>query len=360
MEHETVIIGAGLSGLALADHLARAGREFCLLEARDRTGGRVLSQGLHGPAYDLGPAWIWPHNRSMLALAQRLGLTLFEQYAEGNLVFEDPDGAIRRDLSIATMAGALRVEGGMGRITERLAAGLPPGSVRLSHRVTALEAGTAAIRIEGTTPEGPVTLAANRVVLALPPRLLATRIAFSPAMNPASFGALSDVPTWMAGHAKLVAVYDRPFWRAEGLSGDAISHRGPLMEIHDASPADLAEGALFGFLDPARAGGDPETLKTAAAAQLARLFGPGAALPLALHFKDWSLDPDTATPADRRAQTGHPTYRPIPPLGGAWKGRVSFAGTETAPTEGGFLEGALESAEACAASLAGRAVSAGP
>ncbi len=38
----------------------------------------------------------------------------------------------------------------------------------------------------------------------------------------------------MAGHAKVVALYERPFWREQGLSGDAISHCGTLAEIHDA------------------------------------------------------------------------------------------------------------------------------
>ncbi|MEM1154111.1 MAG: hypothetical protein AAGI44_08210 [Pseudomonadota bacterium] len=48
---------------------------------------------------------------------------------------------------------------------------------------------------------------------------------------------LGGVPTWMAGQAKVVAVYESPFWRDSGFSGDAMSRKGPLIEIHDASPA---------------------------------------------------------------------------------------------------------------------------
>ncbi|MFS0906790.1 hypothetical protein AB3N02_27595 [Priestia aryabhattai] len=56
----------------------------------------------------------------------------------------------------------------------------------------------------------------------------------------------------MAGQAKAVAIYDRPFWRELGLSGFVSSWVGPLQEIHDASP-DVGSGALFGFLGiPAR------------------------------------------------------------------------------------------------------------
>jgi monoamine oxidase len=114
------IIGAGLSGLTLATALRAEGRDVMLLEARDRVGGRVLSPN----GLDLGPSWIWPHNRRMLALLDRLGLQTFGQHASGRLVFEDAGGMIRRDLDFATMSGALRVEGGLPRVTCALAADL--------------------------------------------------------------------------------------------------------------------------------------------------------------------------------------------------------------------------------------------
>ena len=180
---------------------------------------------------------------------------------------------------------------------------------------------------------------AERAVLALPPRLVR------------GLGMkVPDAPTWMAGHAKLIAVYDRPFWRAAGLNGDAISHRGPLAEIHDASPGDgREEGALFGFALP---GAARETdFEAAALGQLARLFGPEAGQPRKVFVKDWSRDAATATQADLVAPPGHPTYRPIAP-----QGRIIFAGTETAQADGGFLEGALEAAEAALALLENRDV----
>ena len=60
---------------------------------------------------------------------------------------------------------------------------------------------------------------------------------------------LTSIPTWMAGEAKLLAVYDRPHWREAGLSGDGMSRNGPLVEIHDASPAAAGPFALFGFVE---------------------------------------------------------------------------------------------------------------
>jgi monoamine oxidase len=319
LKFEIAIIGAGLSGLALAHRLRSEGRDVVVLEARNRAGGRVLSQ----EGYDLGPAWIWPHNHRMLALAAQLGLQTFPQHSTGRLVFENPQGVVRRDLDFATMGDALRVGGGLAKITDALAHGLGD-ALRLGHCVDNLVADDSGVTLTGSG----ASIRADRVVLALPPRLAAV-LGLS----------LPDAPTWMAGHTKLVAVYDTPFWRASGLSGDAISHRGPLAEIHDASPFDASQGALFGFALPGAA--QIHDFEAQAVAQLTQLFGPKAAEPRRVLIKNWSTDPATATAADLMPPVSHPHYRPVAP-----KGRLIFAGTETAPTEGGFLEGALEAAEA--------------
>lgn len=318
------ILGAGLSGLSLAAQLRAEGRDVTVLEARDRSGGRVLSRG----GYDLGPSWIWPHNQRMLALIESLGLNIFAQHATGRLVFEDASGMVRRDLEFATMGGALRVEGGLARVTDTLASTLGD-RLRLAcrvHRVLEEADGVCVLTTEGR-------IRAGRVILAMPPRLVA------------GLGvSVPDVPTWMAGHAKLVATYPTAFWRENGLNGDAISHRGPLAEIHDASPVDAKVGALFGFahVGAARQPG----FRDAAVAQLVRLFGQDAAMPDDVFIKDWSTDPATATEADLTPLSEHPTYHALPTTR-----RLIFAGTETSPDKGGFLEGALAAAEAAHAAL---------
>ncbi|MBQ1203268.1 MAG: FAD-dependent oxidoreductase [Loktanella sp.] len=322
--HEICVIGAGLSGLALGCALRSAGRDVIVLDARDRAGGRVLSRN----GYDLGPSWIWPQNRRMLHLIEKLDLRTFEQFTGGRLVFEDAKGHIRRDLDFATMGGALRVAGGLASVTEALARDLG-ASLRLSCPVSKVSDDDDSVTV--STASG--LIRAGRVVLALPPRLAA------------AFGTnLPDVPTWMAGHAKVVATYANPFWRSQGLNGDAISHRGPMAEIHDASPADADSGALFGFADPRAA--QSAGFQAAMLAQLVRLFGPQAGEPDAVYIKDWSIDPATATKADQTVPAGHPAYQPL-----SVSARVIMAGSECAPDHGGFLEGALAAAEAAYARL---------
>ncbi|MEM0942657.1 MAG: FAD-dependent oxidoreductase [Pseudomonadota bacterium] len=344
----TLIIGGGLSGLALAERLEAAGQDYQLLEARDRFGGRILTEQVGGAPFDLGPAWFWPGQPRMAALITRLGLRAFDQYATGDLVYEDETGRLHRGRGFASMQGSWRVEGGLSGLTEALAARLPDTRKRLNAEVTRLERTGDTIR--ATLADGPM-FEADRVVLAMPPRIVAG-LEFAPALPERTMQTMAAVPTWMAGQAKAVAVYDTPFWREQGLSGDAMSRRGPMVEMHDASPAEGGPYAIFGFLGvPAAARADEEALRRAIAAQLGRLFGDRAATPRALLLKDWAFDPLTATRADAAPQGSHPSYGLPGALRGLWDGRLIFAGTEVAPTFGGFLEGALEAAEAALSQL---------
>lgn len=92
---DVVIIGAGLSGLAAAEDVRRAGLSCVVLEARDRVGGKTwsapLSQG--DGIIDLGAAWINDSNQSrMIALARRFGAELIEQNTAGQCALQDFEG----------------------------------------------------------------------------------------------------------------------------------------------------------------------------------------------------------------------------------------------------------------------------
>ena len=92
----------------------------------------------------------------------------------------------------------------------------------------------------------------ERVTLTLPPRLAATCLQFEPSLPGELARRWRATSTWMAPHAKYVAVYDTPFWREQGLCGSARSSVGPMGESHDVSTPG-GHAALFGFLGvPAR------------------------------------------------------------------------------------------------------------
>lgn len=347
METQVAIVGGGLSGLALALRLERAGVDVRLFEARRRLGGRIAALETPTGRVDLGPSWFWPGQPRMADLVADLGLRAFPQHAAGAICLEDARGTLHRGRGFASMAGSFRLDGGMIGLIAGLAARLPADRLHLGQAVRAVTA-------DGVLLADGQHCRAAHVVLTLPPRL-AAGLRFDPALPDGVLRQLAGIPTWMAGHAKFVAVYDRPFWRDAGLSGDVMSQRGPLAEIHDASGPDGAPAALFGFpgLPAPQRQGQGAGIAAAALQQLARIFGPAALQPVATALQDWAFDPLTATPADHVLPQGHPAYGLPPALARLRDGRLHLAGTETAPDMGGLMEGALASAERVAGLILG-------
>lgn len=350
MKTDVMIVGGGLAGLALADHLERAGRDYLLFEAGARFGGRIKTLRCHGGAFDLGPAWFWPGQPRMQGLIKRFGIETFEQFSDGLGLFEDRHGTLHPTDTHGSMRGSLRIKGGCKSLIDALRSGLESDRLHLACAVTALSEDRGQLSARVMQQGDALEVSARHVVFAVPPRLVSQNITFSPTLSEMQVQALRDVPTWMAGHAKIVAVYDRPHWRDAGFSGDAISQKGPLSESHDASAGPQGPFAIFGFVGlPAaiRQNHRMEILDLARA-QLSGLFGQEMSNPSAIHMEDWSANPLTATQADHVAPQGHPAYGMPPALRGLFEGKVIFASSEMGRQFGGFLEGALEAAEAAA------------
>jgi monoamine oxidase len=343
MKTDVLIVGGGLAGLALADQLEARGQDWLLVEAQETFGGRIQSPLLAGACFDVGPAWFWPGQHRMEALTHRFGLQTFEQFSKGDRLYQDSGGTVQKNRGYASMEGALRVAGGMGQVVTALLGALPAERVMAAAAVTALH--WTGRHIVATSAKGHIE--ANRVVLAVPPRIAAETIRFTPSLPEGALKAALSIPTWMAGQAKFVAVYDRPYWRDAGYSGDAISQKGPMVEIHDASPAVEGPYALFGFV-----GWPPEVRAKYRAGtiahallQLQDMFGAALGQPLATQLMDWAKVATVATVRDRAGPTGHPAYGLPPDLTGLWDGCLHFGSTETAQGHGGYLEGALEASE---------------
>lgn len=201
--------------------------------------------------------------------------------------------------------------------------------------------------VESVTDDGQAhQYLARHVLLAMPPRLVVERIGFEPPLPDPLARAWSDCPIWMAPHAKYVAVYPRPFWRAQGLSGSARSYAGPMVEIHDASAAE-GMGAIFGFIGvPAatRQNIPADALLGLCRAQMGRLFGPEALKPTAEWLKDWSTDVFTATDADTVSAAGHATAPPAAAVDGRWQGRITGIASEWSSLFPGYVAGAIDAA----------------
>jgi len=360
---DVAIIGAGLSGLSLAAQLHERGYSFAVFEARDRIGGRILSlpsnAGDEGSQFrfDLGPSWIWPEAQPYLAeFVRRSGVGLYEQWQQGaSLYMARPEAPPETYFDEGGYAGANRVDGGAYRLVEVLLQTLPVHASKLNHRLTGVIDQGAHVELQFSSAAGELILEAKRVVMTIPPRLLAHAIAFQPALDESLNALMRQTPTWMAGHAKAVVRYARPFWRQANLSGNgfAIYPGAALREIFDGCSSDHRVAALSGFfgLPAAVRGQHREDLENMVVEQLALMFGPEAAAPDEVLLKDWSDDPFTAAAEDHAPLSNHPQYGHPGLQAAQWNGKLYFGGTETAGQYGGYLEGALESAARVARDL---------
>jgi len=350
------IIGAGLAGLNAARLLHRAGVGFHLFEARDRAGGRILTVDEMGvlaeDGFDLGPSWFWPQMHPLMAeLVDELGLPVFQQHSTGDMVFERTSReSPQRVPGFAQEPSSMRIAGGTAALVRALMRELPMERLYFGTPVTALRLTGESVAVTASDR----TLTASHVIAALPPRLFAEKLTLHPAPVSRDLIRWQATATWMAPHAKVFALYDRPFWRDAGFSGMAQSMVGPLVEIHDATTAS-GKAALFGFVGvPAanRSALGDEAVIRAAIQQLTRLFGPEAGSPPATLIKDWAEDSWTATKADV-VSSAHPVASDVEWVTGQWQGRLFMAGSEASPSDPGYLAGAVEASRRAVRSICG-------
>src|SRR6478672_5793611 len=84
---DVAVVGAGLAGLTAARRLVQAGRSVIVLEARDRVGGRVLTESLGGNDFaELGGMFQGPTQDRIKALANEVSVALIPTYNTGNNV----------------------------------------------------------------------------------------------------------------------------------------------------------------------------------------------------------------------------------------------------------------------------------
>jgi monoamine oxidase len=351
---QTLIVGAGVAGLLTAVRLADAGHSVRILEARDRVGGRCFSADKERLHVDLGASWHWSEHKRVPPLLEELSLERFRQREPGVAVYEP-----RRDRPVQHFQWpeppppSWRIRGGTQAIAQALNKRLPNGTVRLDHRVTRIQQGARGISAIAVQPNGKrVTITADHLVCAIPPRLAAHTVTFDPDLPSDLEASLRRTPTWMSHSLKAAVVYDRPFWREHGLAGRIRSFAGPVSDWHDASPPDALEegaaGGLFGFGAPhAFQQRSEDANRAAIIEQLVHCLGEEASNPLVVRWLDWSTDLATTPQSGSACRGEHP--RPVSQLAEPWwSGRLSFAAAETAQEHPGFLDGAIESAERAA------------
>ncbi|TCJ28353.1 flavin monoamine oxidase family protein [Nocardioides jejuensis] len=440
---DVVVVGAGLSGLAAARTLQKAGLDVHVIEAADRVGGRVRSANVAGAHLDLGGTFVGPTQDRIIALSEEVGVKRFATYVEGGNLMHW--GGTRRSYrgtipSIGPIAlvDAGRIQSALDKLSRSVPPGRPwdapnaqeldaqsLGSWMRAHRATASTYEIFAIAsratwgcepdelsllhalhyiamaggldllldtkngaqeehfVEGTHEiaarvaaelgEGRVHLSqpalsidqtgdvalvrtpdleflARRVVIAVPV-WMRQRIKVTPSLGP---DAVALGQRWPGGVlSKAYAVYDRPFWRDFGLSGQAVSDRGPAVITFDASPEDGSVGVLLGFIGGKQArmwDSLPEDERRLRALNgFAELFGEQARHPRGYLDQRWVTEEwvgggPCAAPAPGHVLPYAKTL--IEP-----QHLIHWAGTETADQWSGFMDGAVRAGERAAAEV---------
>jgi monoamine oxidase len=237
------------------------------------------------------------------------------------------------------------VNGGAGSIAEKVAAELGD-AIRLNSPVRLISQRDDRVFVD----TGDVEVSARRAVVTVPPALILD-IAFDPVL-PEDRRALYRAA--VAGpESKTLVVYDTPFWRDDGFSGQSADPHSASEVTIDASPADGTPGVLGSFtfgsvaanLEQLDAG---ERRKYVLEALTGR-FGPKAANPVdfietAWWNEKWTRGCSMAHfPPNILTRYGNLLREPL--------GRVHWAGTETSTMSHGAIDGAIRSGERAATEI---------
>ena len=265
--------------------------------------------------------------------------TLFYIAASGN---EQNAGTFERNFNTAGGAQESRFVGGAQTIALRVADQL--GSrVRLSTPITRIEQSFNRL----TVYSGRHRFFAQRVIVAIPPTL-AGRIQYDPPLPPLRDQLTQRMP--QGSLMKFEAIYDTPFWRAAGLSGQVVSESGPIKVTFDTSPADGSLGIMMGFIGGHEARfweNQPAADRRNAALQnLANYFGPAALNPVDVVEFNWAAEtwnrgcPVAVLGPGTLIDFGAALRTPVD--------RIHWAGTETSTFWNGYMDGAVRSGERAA------------
>jgi monoamine oxidase len=311
----------------------------------------------HARQWDRETMWSW----SQRNLRTKGGRSLMRLMIEAGMAAAPSDVSVLHVLNYSNGTGGFRAmttvtggtlenrfTGGSHGLVMRLAESVADETY-VGAEVRRIQHSDDRVRVSGPGFE----VVGRRVVVAVPVPL-AGRIEYDPPL-PAYRDQLSQRMT-MGSAIKYLALYDEPFWRAEGLTGLVISHNSPVRATVDSCPPDGTPGVLTAFVTgaPAReVGRMPEgERRSLVLRELVRFFGPRAGQPYDLIEQNWMAEPYTRgcyhayAPPGLYTEYGPALKEPI--------GRIHWAGAESVPYEFGSMSGAIYSGRRVATEIIGR------
>ncbi len=432
---DILIIGAGFAGIAAAKKLHGLNRDFLVVEARERIGGRTLTETFEGDiTLDLGAKWLGPTQQLVWEWVYETNAATYETYNTGRNILSykgktshytgtipkigilsllDLGNAIKQleklaatidtqqpwqhpqaerydemtlrtwirqhthteaarhvmEIGIQTVFAAESSEISLlfalfylrsGDNLETLI------SITNGAQQTILKEGTqgllkkvAACFADRIVLQSPVEkivqdtigvkahtaqsiIRAQKCILTVPPALL-ERIRFEPPLPQQKAQLCQRMP--MGAAMKCFAVYNTPFWRKHGLSGQVVSDEFPVKVTFDVGHGDKDYGKMLVFVEGNDArnfiGLPPDMRKQMVLEKLVHFFGKEAAFPIFYTDKCWTEEEWT-----RGCYVGLMSPNTLTHFGPHLRtpfGNIHFAGTETADRWNGYLDGAIQS-----------------
>ena len=223
------------------------------------------------------------------------------------------------------------------RLGDRVVLGAPVREIRWSPESVEVDAGSIRAR-------------ARAAIVAVAPNLTGA-IRFDPALPPWRLRLEQAVS--QGSITKVLAVYEQPFWRADGLSGEGFAPYGLVREIYDNTPPSASVGVLCTFLagEVAEDAGrmSPDARRSAVLEGLASYVGPHALRAIDYIETDWCAEEWTrgayaATFAvGGLTRFGPDLRRPVGP--------IHWACSDIAGVGHMHMEGGVRSGEAAAAAV---------
>lgn len=342
MTKKIIILGAGLTGLSIAYMLKKKGINTHIIEARGRIGGRIETiKGNQDSPIEMGATWLGKKHKYLVKFLEELKIGIFQQYIHGTTFFETMSFTPPQKFEVpASDDPSYRIQGGTSQLIFKLMDKIGMENISLNQPISKIE--KLANKIIVSTNEGEI-FEGDLVISTIPSKLFAQSIECSPALPQETTSVFKNTQIWMEGSIKFAVEYTSPFWKEKGLSGAVFSQSSLIPEMYDHTNFEENKFALKGFLNGSIAQYSKEDREKMVIQNLKKFFGEDAENHIGYFDRLWETEKYTFSTTTNflpsHYNNGHPIYQ-----NAFWDDSLIMAGTETSPTFGGYMEGAIQSA----------------
>ncbi len=333
-----LIIGAGLSGLLTGYRLKKEGIPFKILEARNRIGGRINTVNTtNNTPIEMGATWFTNQHRHMIALLEELKIEYFEQHMTNKVFYQSNINSPAQLIEIPSQSNSYRISGGTSNLINTLFNKLDPNDVLLNQSVRAIKFTENSVKVIANE-----TFVGTKIILAIPPKLWASKIVFEPQLPNDLINVAKQTHTWMEDSIKIALTFKQPFWEQENIPGTLYSNTGPITELYDHCNHERSKYALCGFINSSFKNLTSAQRQNGVITQLKNVFGSKIEDYTDYEECIWSEENNTFETSETflfpHQNNGNPIFN-----SSFFNNKLLISSSETALKFPGYMEGAVYS-----------------